>query len=147
MLLKYLTPIFCIFLVCCGSFSQISTEVKEQTAIIFEGDLKGIKLESKLLSIDKVKSSDLFKDESINSKVKVKKVYTKKQIEKRIKDGLSPEYMKKIEFLKVPCEKGYNEIVIYRHDKKIFDEKIFLSTGQTRRIRLWKASLKYLYHF
>ena len=43
--------------------------------------------------------------------------------------------MKKIEFLKVPCEKGYM-IVIYRHDKKIFDEKIYLSTGQTRRIRL-----------
>ena len=39
MLLKYLTPIF-VFVVCCGSFSQISTEVKEQTAIIFEGDLK-----------------------------------------------------------------------------------------------------------
>lgn len=136
MLLKYLTPIFCIFLVCCGSFSQISTELKEETAVILEGDLKGVKLESKLLSIDKVKSNDLFKDKTLDGKIKVKKVFTKKQIEKRKRDGLSPEYMKKIEFLKIPCEKGYNEIVVYRHDKKIFEEKIYLSSGQIRRIRL-----------
>ena len=136
MLLKYLTGLFCIFLVSCGSFSQISSGISEETGIILEGDLKGIRLDSKLLSIEKVKSSHLFKDESVIGNVKVKKIFTEEQIERRIKEGLKPVFMKKIEFLKIPCEKGYNQIVVFRHGKKIYDESIYLSSGQVRRIRL-----------
>ena len=68
--------------------------------------------------------------------MKVKKIFSEEQIERRAKDGLKPVSMKKIEFLKIPCEKGYNKIVVFRHGKKIFDESVYLSSGQVRRIRL-----------
>ena len=36
MLFKYLTGLFCIFLISCGSFSQISSGINEETGIILE---------------------------------------------------------------------------------------------------------------
>ena len=103
----------------CATYSVVSTNTIEETAILIQGDretLIGLRVEAGGLVIKNVESSDIDKN--------------KNQASNQTKNG------RKMLSIKVPVNQGTTELKIFKNGQIIFKKDLYLGSGQVRKIQI-----------